>query len=59
MPLPSSIGPSLTNRVDHLDLTALSIRVASDLDIARNWTPGTRNYNGKRSGTEKGFRKRG
>jgi hypothetical protein len=29
----------------------------SDLDIARNWKPGSLKDDGRRSGTEKGFRK--
>jgi hypothetical protein len=31
--------------------------LAADLDIARDWKPGTLKDDGKRSGTEKGFRK--
>jgi hypothetical protein len=49
--------PALYNRVGYVDVTALTARVAADLDIARNWKPGTLKDDGKRSGTEKGFRK--
>jgi len=31
--------------------------VAADIEIARNWKPGTVQDDGKRSGTEKGFRR--
>ena len=48
--------PALYNRVGFVDITALTERVAADLDIARNWKPGTLKDDGKRSGTEKGFR---
>ncbi len=49
--------PALYNRVGFVDVTALSEKVAADLDIARNWKPGTLKDDGKRSGAEKGFRK--
>ena len=49
--------PALYNRVGYVDVTALTEKVAADLDIARNWKPGTLKDDGKRSGTEKGFRK--
>lgn len=49
--------PALYNRVGYVDVTALTAQVAGDLDIARNWKPGTLKDDGKRSGTEKGFRK--
>ncbi len=49
--------PALYNRVGYVDVTALTKQVAADLDIARNWTPGTLKDDGKRSGAEKGFRK--
>jgi len=49
--------PALYNRVGYVDVTALTERVAADLDIARNWTPGTLKAGDKRSNTEKGFRK--
>ena len=40
-----------------MDITALTKNVAADLDIARAWKPGTLKDDGKRGGTEKGFRK--
>jgi len=49
--------PALYNRVGHVNVTALTQKVAADLEIARNWKPGTLKDDGKRSGTEKGFRK--
>ena len=48
--------PALYNRVGHVNVTALTEKVAADLDIARNWKPGTLKDDGKRGGTEKGFR---
>jgi hypothetical protein len=48
--------PALYNRVGYVDVTALTDKVAADLDIARNWKTGTLQDDGKRSGTEKGFR---
>jgi hypothetical protein len=47
---------ALYNRVGYVDVTALIEKVAADLDIARNWKPGSLKDDGKRSGTEKGFR---
>jgi hypothetical protein len=49
--------PALYNRVGYVDVTALTEKVAADLDIARNWKPGTLRDDGRRSDTEKGFRK--
>jgi hypothetical protein len=49
--------PALYNRVGRVDVTALTDQVAADLDIARNWKTGTLKDDGRRSGTEKGFRK--
>jgi hypothetical protein len=49
--------PALYNRVGYVDVTALTEKVAADLDIARNWKPGTLKDDGRRSGSEKGFRK--
>jgi hypothetical protein len=48
--------PALYNRVGYVDITALTEKVAADLDISRDWKPGTLKDDGKRSGTEKGFR---
>lgn len=48
--------PALYNRVGHVDVTALTEKVAADLDIARNWKAGSLKDDGKRAGTEKGFR---
>jgi hypothetical protein len=39
-----------------VNVTALTEKVAADPDIARNWKPGTLEDDGRRSGTEKGFR---
>ena len=49
--------PALYNRLGFVDITALIEKVAADLDLARNWKPGTLKDDGKRSGSEKGFRK--
>jgi hypothetical protein len=49
--------PALYNRVGYVDVTALTEKAAADLDIARNWKPGTLKDDGKRAGSEKGFRK--
>jgi hypothetical protein len=49
--------PAVYNRVGHVDVTALTAKVAADIEIARNWKPSTLRDDGKRSGTERGFRK--
>jgi hypothetical protein len=49
--------PALYNRVGFVNVTTLTEKVASDLDIARDWKPGSLKDDGKRGGTEKGFRK--
>jgi hypothetical protein len=49
--------PALYNRVGHVHVTALTEQVAADLDIARNWKPGTLKDDGTRAGSERGFRK--
>ena len=49
--------PALYNRLGYVDITALTEKAAADLDIARDWKPGTLKDNGKRAGTEKGDRK--
>ena len=48
--------PALYNRLGFVDITALTEKVAADLDIAREWKPGSLKDDGKRGGTEKGFR---
>ena len=48
--------PALYNRVGFVDITALTTQAAADLDIARDWKPGTLKDDGKRAGSEKGFR---
>jgi hypothetical protein len=47
---------ALYNRVGYVDVTALIEKVAADLEIARDWKPGTLKDDGRRSGSEKGFR---
>ena len=49
--------PALYNRVGDVNVTALTELVAADLTIARDWKPGSLKDDGKRSGSEKGFRK--
>ena len=48
---------ALYNRLGFVNITALTKNVASDIEIARDWTPGTLKDDGKRAGSEKGFRK--
>ena len=38
-------------------MTRLSEKIAADIEIARDWKPDSLKDNGKRAGTEKGFRK--
>jgi hypothetical protein len=49
--------PALYNRLGYVDITALTKNVAADVDLARNWKPGTLKDDGRRTGSEKGFRK--
>jgi hypothetical protein len=49
--------PALYNRLGFVNITALTEKVAADVDLARNWKPGTLKDDGKRAGSEKGFRK--
>jgi len=49
--------PALYNRLGYVNITALSEQVAADIAIARSWKPGTLKDDGRRSGSEKGFRK--
>ena len=48
--------PALSNRVGHVNVTTLIGTVAADIDIARNWKPGTLKDDGNRGDSEKGFR---
>ena len=48
--------PALYNRLGYVDITALTEAVADDLEIARKWKPGSLKDDGKRGGSEKGFR---
>jgi len=49
--------PALYNRVGHVNVTTLTKTVAADLDIARHWKPGSLEDDGKRTRSQKGFRK--
>ena len=49
--------PALYNRVGYVDITALTGKVAADIDLARTWRPGTVKRDGPVADTEKGFRK--
>jgi hypothetical protein len=49
--------PALYNRIGYVDITALTAKVAADLDLARQWQPGSIKYTGPRAGTEKGFKR--
>jgi hypothetical protein len=48
--------PALYNRIGYVDITKLTDQVAADIDLARQWKPGSVKYDGPRPGTEKGFR---
>lgn len=48
--------PALYNRLGHVDISSLRAAVNTDLEIARDWKPGSLKDDGKRKGTEKGFR---
>ena len=39
-----------------VDITTITEKVATDIDIAKAWKPGTLKDDGKRGGAEKGFR---
>ena len=49
--------PALYNRLGYVDITALTEKVAADIEIAKGWKPGSLQDSGKRAGAEKGFRK--
>lgn len=49
--------PALYNRLGTVDITALTDKVAADIEIARAWKPGSLKDDGNRGGSEKGFRK--
>jgi hypothetical protein len=49
--------PALYNRLGVVNITALTETVAADVEIARSWKPGTLKDDGRRTGSEKGFRK--
>lgn len=49
--------PALYNRLGEVNITALTKHVAADVELARGWKPGTLKDDGRRTGSEKGFRK--
>ena len=49
--------PAMYNRVGFVDVTALTEKVAADIDIAKNWKPGSLKDDGKRAGIGKNFQK--
>jgi arylsulfatase A-like enzyme len=49
-------GQRTRSLVEFVDITALTEKVAADLEIAREWNPGSLEDDGRRGGTEKGFR---
>ena len=52
------VQPVLYNRVGFVDIPKLTEKVADDVQMARDWKPGTIDEAAiKRSGTEAGFRK--
>jgi hypothetical protein len=48
--------PALYNRLGYIDITALTEKVAADVQIARDWKPGSLRDNARGSETEKGFK---
>jgi hypothetical protein len=48
--------PALYNRLGYVDISVLTEAAAADLDLAREWTPGSLADDGRRGGTERGFR---
>lgn len=48
--------PALYNRVGYVNVTELTEKAAADIEIARDWKPGSLRDDGRRSGSEKGFR---
>ncbi len=48
--------PALYNRLGYVDITAITGQVADDLEIARKWKTASLKEDGKRGGSEKGFR---
>jgi len=48
--------PALYNRLGYVDVTALTDNVAADIEIARSWQPGSLKDDGRRTGSERGFR---
>ncbi len=47
---------ALYNRVGYIDITALTEKAAADIAIVKDWKPGSLQDDGKRAGSEKGFR---
>jgi hypothetical protein len=47
--------PALYNRVGFVNVTELTSKAADDIEIARNWVPGTLKNDPKGNDTEKGF----
>jgi hypothetical protein len=48
--------PALYNRVGYVNVTELTGKVAADIEIARQWQPGSLQDDGRRHASEKGFR---
>ncbi len=48
--------PALYNRLGYVDITAITEKVAADIEIAKTWKSGSLKDDGKRGGAEKGFR---
>ena len=48
--------PALYNRLGYVNITGLTDKVAADIEIARSWKPGSLKDDGRRSGSERGFR---
>jgi hypothetical protein len=52
----SQYKPALYNRIGKVDVTALTEKTENDINIARNWQPGTRKEYQKKTNTEVPFR---
>ncbi len=48
--------PALYNRVEWVDITALTEKVATDIELAKAWQPGTVKSDSPRAKTEQGFK---
>jgi hypothetical protein len=52
----AAYDPGLYNRLGFVNITDLTAKVAADVEMASSWKPGSLKDDGRRSGSEKGFR---